>query len=151
MSKNPNELSKLWKNAVDWSYHSDRPHTYNGIHADGHINMLYNETYCYSEADAFASDVATSVPFVDPEEIDGGIDMDVFDQMHILWEVAELPFNEFLSLLTLTPRLCSERFCIPWGVMEDWMDGITAAPRYVRLMMAEAMCILDIRSRYATD
>ena len=27
--------------------------------------------------------------------------MDVFDQMHTLWEVARLPFAEFLSLLKL--------------------------------------------------
>ena len=30
-NKNPNEISKLWKNAVDWPCH-DGPHTYNGIH-----------------------------------------------------------------------------------------------------------------------
>ncbi len=36
-NKNPNEISKLWKNAVDWPCH-DGPHTYNGIHADTYIN-----------------------------------------------------------------------------------------------------------------
>jgi len=150
-NKNQKELSKLWKNAVDWSYHSDRPHTYNGIHADTYIALHYSETSCYSEAYGFASDIATSVPFVDPEDPNSGIDMDVFDQMHTLWEVAELPFSEFLSLLKLTPHQCATRFCIPWGTMEDWMDGTTDVPPHDRLMMAEAMGILDIRSRYAAD
>ena len=77
--------------------------------------------------------------------------MDVFDQMHTLWEVAKLPFNEFLSLLKLTPNLCATRFCIPCGTMEDWMDGTADVPPHDRLMMAEAMGILDIRSRYNAD
>ena len=109
-NKNPNEISKLWKTAVDWPCH-DGPHTYNGIYADTYINMYYGETSCYSEADAFASDIATSVPFVDPEDENRSVDMDVFDQMHTLWEVARLPFAEFLSLLKLTPSLCATRFC----------------------------------------
>ena len=150
-NKNQKELSKLWKNAVDWSDHSDRPHTYNGTHANTYINMYYSETSCYSEADAFASDIATSVPFVDPEDPNQGSDMDVFDQMHTLWEVAKFPFREFLSLLKLTPPLCATRFCIPWSTMEEWMDGTTDVPPHDRLMMAEAMGILDIRSRYAAD
>ena len=149
-NKNPNEISKLWKNAVDWPCH-DGPHTYNGIHADTYINMYYGETSCYSEADAFASDIATSVPFVDPEDENRSVDMDVFDQMHTLWEVARLPFAEFLSLLKLSPSLCATRFCIPWNTMEDWMNGTTDVPPHDRLMMAEAMGILDIRSRYSTD
>ena len=45
-NKNPKEISKLWKNAVDWSCH-DGPHTYNGIHADTYINMYYGETCIY--------------------------------------------------------------------------------------------------------
>ena len=77
--------------------------------------------------------------------------MDVFDQMHTLWEVARLPFAEFLSLLKLTPSLCATRFCIPWNTMEDWINGTTDVPPHDRLMMAEAMGILDIRSRYSTD
>ncbi len=113
--------------------------------------MYYGETSCYSEADAFASDIATSVPFVDPEDENRSVDMDVFDQMHTLWEVARLPFAEFLSLLKLTPSLCATRFCIPWNTMEDWMNGTTDVPPHDRLMMAEAMGILDIRSRYSTD
>ena len=108
-NKNPNEISKLWKNAVDWPCH-DGPHTYNGIHADTYINMYYGETSCYSEADAFASDIATSVPFVDPEDENRSVDMDVFDQMHTLWEVARLPFavpmcHSFLYPLEYNGRL----------------------------------------------
>ena len=35
--------------------------------------------------------------------------------------------------------------------MEDWMDGTADVPPHDRLMMAEAMGILDIRSRYNAD
>ena len=150
-NKNSKEISKLWKGVADWAARGDRPHTYNGVHTDTYVSMYYGETSCYGEADAFASDIVTCVPFVNPEVEGQGLDIDAFEELRTLWEVAELPFSEFLAMLKLTPLQCANRFCIPYGIMDDWMDGTTDAPPYVRLMMAEAMGILDIRSRYAAD
>ena len=115
-NKNQKELSKLWKNAVDWSDHSDRPHTYNGTHANTYINMYYSETSCYSEADAFASDIATSVPFVDPEDPNHGIDMDVFDQMQSFPSASSFPCSN------------SHRPCVPLASVSlgvQWKIGWT--------------------------
>ena len=107
------------------------------------IYRLFGEAANYAEPEAFASDAALSL--LDPEDPGQELDMDMFEQLRTLWHVSNSPFKELLDRMGLTQTQCSTRFCIPLRTVQDWAGGRRTPPPYVRLMMAEAVGLLDIR------
>lgn len=110
---------------------------------DKDICRLYGEASSYEEPEAFASDAALSL--LDPEDPNQEIDMALFEQLRTLWHVSSAPFRTLLERMGLTQAQCSTRFCIPIRTVQDWAGGRRTPPPYVRLMMAEAAGLLDIR------
>lgn len=107
------------------------------------IYRLFGEAANYADPDAFASDAALSL--LDPEDPGQEPDMAMFEQLRTLWHVSNSPFKELLDRMGLTQTQCSTRFCIPLRTVQDWAGGRRAPPPYVRLMMTEAVGLLDIR------
>lgn len=62
-----------------------------------------------------------------------------------IWGVANKPFQELLDDLGLNQSKCSRQFGIPLRTVQDWAGGRREPPQYIRLMMAEAVGLLDIR------
>lgn len=110
---------------------------------DKRIYQLFGETANYADPDAFASDAALSL--LDPDNPDQTVDMDIFEQLRTLWHVARDPFRTLLDGMGMTQTQCSCRFCIPLRTVQDWAGERRTPPLYVRLMMAEAIGLLDMR------
>ena len=110
---------------------------------DKEINYMYGEAANYKGPDAFASDAAPSL--LDPDAPGQEVDMEIFQQLRILWHVYNAPFKDLLERMNLNQTQCSIRFCIPLRTVQGWALGERTCPPYVRLMMAEAIGILDIR------
>ena len=108
--------------------------------------QIWGDAHQVSEADAFASDWVQSTAFLDPEDPDQEIDMELFQQLRTLWEVAHIPFRELLERMGLRQTACSTRFCIPLRTVQGWALGERECPPYVRLMMAEAVGLVRLRA-----
>ena len=96
-----------------------------------------------NDIDAFSSDWALSSALL-PE--DAEMDPDLWQQLRTLWEVAHLPFRDLLGRMGLKQIGCSTRFCIPLRTVQGWALGERECPSYVRLMMAEATGLVQLRS-----
>lgn len=107
------------------------------------IYRLFGEAANYADPEAFASDAALSL--LDPEDPGQEIDMGLYAQLQVLWSVANDPFRRLLERMELNQSQCATRFCIPLRTVQDWAGGRRTSPPYVRLMMAEAVGLLDIR------
>lgn len=107
------------------------------------IYRLYGETSNYTDPDAFASDAALSI--LDPDDPGQEVDMALFEQLRVLWHVANDPFKSLLGRMGLKQTECSTRFCIPLRTVQDWAGERRTPPPYVRLMMAEAVGIVKLR------
>lgn len=114
---------------------------------DKQIYTLFSDAAGSPDADAFAADAALSL--TDPTDPEQGVDLDLFRQLHTLWQIANAPFRELLGLLGLNQTQCATRFCIPLRTVQDWAGGRRAAPLYLRLMMAEAMQLFDLRAPHS--
>lgn len=110
------------------------------------FGMIWEDAQNQQDMDAFVSDWATSSLFLDPEHPDQEIDSSIVDQLGRLWQVANLPFREFLKLLGLSQTTCSVRFCIHLRTVQHWALGERACPSYIRLMMAELCGAVTLRS-----
>lgn len=110
------------------------------------IHRLYGETANYGEPEAFASDATLSL--MDPENPDQEINIVLFDQLCILWHVANDPFKALLRRMGLTQSQCSTRFCIPLRTVQSWALKERVCPAYIRLMMAELMGVIRLRDEY---
>ena len=120
---------------------------------DLHVMLMYGETAYYSDADAFLSDIILTVDFIDPEDSNqdrdycenNKLNLELAEQLRIMWHVSHDSFDDFLRLIGLTPSQLCKRFCIPQQTVMDWANGAEDIPSYVRLMLAEAVGALDIR------
>lgn len=110
---------------------------------DKQIYVLFGEAANYTDPDAFASDAALAA--LDGDNADQEIDIELFEQLRILWHVSADPFRVLLKSMGLTQSQCSTRFCIPLRTVQHWAEGSRSSPPYLRLMMAEATGMLKIR------
>lgn len=110
---------------------------------DKQICRLYGETANYTGPDAYASDVALSP--LDPENPEQAVDMALYEQLRTLWHVANDPFKILLTRMGLSQTQCATRFCIPLRTVQNWAGEVNACPPYTRLMMAEAVGLLELR------
>lgn len=110
---------------------------------DKKIYHMYGLSENYKDPDAFASDAALSL--LDPDNPGQEGDVEIFQQLRALWRVSNDPFKSLLARMGLNQTQCSVRFCIPLRTVQGWALGERTCPPYVRLMMAEAVGLLDIR------
>ncbi len=113
------------------------------IMTDKQIYRLYGEAANYTDPDAFASDAALSL--LDPDDPGQEADMALFEQLCTLWHIANDPFKSLLERMGLNQTQCSTRFCIPLRTVQDWAGDRRTPPPYVRLMMAEAVRLVELR------
>lgn len=111
---------------------------------DKQIYAYFGEALNYTAPEAYASDVALSL--LDPDDPGQEVDMAVYAQLVTLWHVAMDPFKTLLQRMDLTQTQCSIRFCIPLRTVQGWAGETRACPAYLRLMMAEAIGLLQLRS-----
>lgn len=90
----------------------------------------------YGDVDAFVSDMLTSSLFLDPEDEDAEIAMELVEPLHKLWHVACDPFIDFLSALGLRRVDCAKQFFIPLRTVEDWIAERRTPTIYLKMMMA---------------
>lgn len=107
------------------------------------IYRIFGEAANYTDPDAFASDATLSL--MSPEDPDQEIDMNLVLQLRTMWEVYHLPFKDLMNRMDLNQSQCSRRFCIPLRTVQDWAGGRRTPPAYLKLMMAEAIGLLEIR------
>ena len=108
--------------------------------------QIWGDALEATDIDAFASDYATSSEFLDPEDPEQEIDLELFRELRVLWEVAHLPFRNLLGRMGLKQTGCATRFCIPLRTVQGWALGERECPSYVRLMMAEAVGLVRLRA-----
>ncbi len=65
------------------------------------------------------------------------------DKARSLWNVACLPFRDFLALTGYTRAGLARRFCIPLITLDQWLSGKRNPPPYVRLLLAECTGIIS--------
>ncbi len=110
---------------------------------DKQIYSYYGEAANYSDPDVYASDVALSL--LDPGDPDQEVDIALVDQLRALWHVANDPFKDLICHMGLNQTRCATRFCIPYRTVQDWAAGKRTCAPYLRLMMAEATGVVDLR------
>lgn len=110
---------------------------------DKQIYQLFGETANYADPDAFASDASLSL--LDPDDPVQEVDMATFEQLRMLWHVANDPFRTLLERIGLGQTQCSTRFCINLRTVQHWANEDRTCPPYIRLMMAELSGILRLR------
>lgn len=113
------------------------------IMTDKQIYQAFGEAVNYTDQDAFASDVALSM--LEPDKPDQEVDLELFEQLRVLWHVANDPFKGLLERMGLNQSQCSRRFCIPLRTIQGWAGETRSAPHYVLLMMAELSGIVRLR------
>lgn len=70
----------------------------------------------------------------------------VREQLRRLWHVANDSFRDLLTDLDMTQTALSVRFCIPFRTVQGWALNERTCPPYLRLMMAEAVGYIKLRS-----
>ena len=110
---------------------------------DRDFSTIWADAQAAADPEAFASDWVTSSAFIDPEEPEQEIDTGLFRQLQTLWGVAHWPFRELLQRMELSQTGCAQRFCIPLRTVQDWAAEKRTPPAYVRLMMAEAVGLIN--------
>ena len=110
---------------------------------DKQLYSCFPKATASPDPDAFAADAVLSL--LDSAGPAQEADPDLLCQLRTLWQVANAPFRDLLDLMGLNQTQCATRFCIPLRTVQDWAGGRRAAPLYLRLMMAEAMQLLDLR------
>ena len=98
-------------------------------------NFCLTEMSAYSDAGAYASDLAISSVWGDTDASD--IPADRIDELRRLWDAIHLPMRELLAPLSIAEA--SRRFCIPYRTVQDWFAGLHACPAYLRLLLAESL------------
>lgn len=69
-------------------------------------------------------------------------------QLRRLWHTAHDNFRDFLEALNMTQTTISAYFCIPFSTVRKWACEIHPCPTYLRLMMAEALDYVTLRSMH---
>lgn len=110
---------------------------------DKQIYDYFGEAANYADPAAYASDVALSL--LDPEDSGQEVDAATVGQLISLWHVANDPFRDLLASMGLNQTQCSIRFCIPRRTIQQWAEGLRSCSPYIRLMMAEATGVVQIR------
>ena len=104
--------------------------------SNAQIELALTEAPNYTDVDAFVSDMLTSVTFLDPEDEDAEIAMELVEPLQKLWHVACDPFSDFLSALGLRRVDCAKQFFIPLRTVEDWLGGKSDPTIYLKMMLA---------------
>lgn len=111
---------------------------------DKQMHALYTDAL-QQDREIFVNDWTLSSMFAaDPEAT---VDLALAEELGKLWDVANAPFDRLLQLMGLTITQCHLRFCIPYRTVQDWSRGERRPPDYIRLLLAEAIGFLRIRSR----
>ena len=109
-----------------------------GVMTDRIFNNLWKDAIAAPDEDAFLA--AAECPDADL--------ITVRDQLRRLWHVAHDNFRDFLAALNMTQTAISVHFCIPFSSVQNWACEMRVCPPYLRLMMAEAMGYITLRSMH---
>lgn len=110
---------------------------------DKQINMAYREAANYADADEYISDMLLSSAFL-PAGEDAEPDLSLAPALQTLWRVANAPLRDIIKeAMGLTLAKAAVRWCIPRHSLQNWCDGRSAPPPYLRLLLAEAAGLLD--------
>lgn len=112
---------------------------------DKQIYRLCGEAANYTDPGGYASDMMMSSILLDENSQNKEVNMELENALKDLWHVTNDPFKSFLKRIKLNQTQCSARFCIPLRTVQGWALGERTCPPYIRLMMAEAVGLLDIR------
>lgn len=90
---------------------------------DREFQAAYNAAPRYDNPDAYAAEFG--------------------DAARPLWNVACLPFRDFLARTGYARAGLARRFCIPLRTVDDWLAEKRNPPPYVRLLIAECTEIIN--------
>ena len=107
-----------------------------GVMTDRLFREIWQQAIDEPDEDAFISDV--NCPDKDF--------LTVQAQLRRLWHVAHDSFRDFLAAINMTQTMISTRFCIPFRTVQGWALGECPCSPYLRLMMAEALGYVTLRS-----
>ena len=102
--------------------------------------ICVGEATCYSDRDAYISDLALSTLWEDGESNE--IPPERIAALGSIWDACNRSVKDIASASGISNRKLAERFCIPYRTVEDWSAGKRECSIYVRLMMQECLGIL---------
>lgn len=105
-------------------------------------NICIREMDAYTQRDAFVSDMALSSIWGDGPEDE--IPPERIEELSRLWGAVHRGVKDIAAEAGLSHRKLAERFWVPYRTMENWCSGNRECPDYVRLMMQECLCLLDV-------
>lgn len=100
--------------------------------------MLWGEALQTSDRDVYVAEWSTSSIW--PEDADL---LETAGKLGEIWDVAHMSVKNICKAAGMTQAALAQRFCIPKRTVEDWCRGIAKCADYIRLMMAEALGILE--------
>ena len=111
------------------------------------FHICVGEATCYSDRDAYISDIALSSIWGDNESNE--IPPERIADLGSIWDACHRSVKDIASAAGLSQRKLAERFCIPYRTVEDWCAGKRECNIYIRLMMQECLGILQCNSYHS--
>ena len=102
--------------------------------------ICVGEATCYTDRDAYISDLALSSIWGDAESSE--ITQERIADLGNIWDACNRSVKDIASAAGLSNRKLAERFCIPYRTVEDWSTGKRECNIYIRLMMQECLGLL---------
>ncbi len=101
----------------------------------------YRESKNYTDADAFASDMALADIWGDPEGC-ADIPQERIDELYRVWDALHRSVRDIWQASGMSQRGLAEKFCIQYRTMEKWCCGDRVPPDYVCIMMQRLLGLL---------
>lgn len=116
---------------------------------DKRIINAYAEASCYTDKDAYISDIALSPVWWPEDELDtydeerdAAIMADRAAFAAILWDIYERGIKAILPRCGMSARAFAIAYDIPQRTMEDWSAGKRNPPSYLLLLLAHDQGII---------
>ena len=107
-----------------------------------HFSFAYAEAANYTDADAYVSDLALSSMWEDVQ--DAEIPAERLEQLREIWQAAHRSVMEIRTIAGYKSMSSfAERLCIPYRTLQDWEAGRRECAPWLRLMMQEALGLID--------
>lgn len=99
------------------------------------------EAQNYTDREVYISDMALSSMWVDGPEED--IPQARVEQLGRIYDAVHRSVKDIAAAAGISAREMAARFCIPQRTMENWCMGVNKCPLYTRLLLQQAMGLLQ--------
>ena len=108
---------------------------------DQQFHVLFSDVLESIDRDAFISEWATSSLWGDSEG--HKLSAKRLNTIGVVWDAAHVTIRDIRSVTGLSQAGFGIRFCIPCRTIEDWEAGRRSCPGYIRLLLMQAVGLLQ--------